>query len=276
MAIVSPARFALGMLAAVALSLTMLGASPASDAVSPALARIRQQGAVRIGMTGDQPPLSMRSKKGAIIGFDADLARAIASGMSVKLEVVTKPFAELLPALEAGEIDLVISGMTITPERNMRAAFVGPYLMSGKSILTRSKTLTGVKDVDGLNNGKFTLAALAGSTSEIFVKELAPKAKLKTTASLEEATKLVRSGKADALVADFPYCVFAGARDKSGEMNALAEPLTFEPLGIAVPPGDALFLNLIENSLTTLEGTGALDAFKQRWLGDDDWLAEIE
>lgn len=227
-------------------------------------------------MTGEQPPLSMRSKKGTIIGFDADLARAVASGMNVKLEVVTKPFAELLSALEAGDVDLVISGMTITPERNMRAAFVGPYLMSGKSILTRSKTLTSVKDVDGLNNAKFTLAALAGSTSEIFVKELAPKAKLKTTASLEEATKLVRSGKADALVADFPYCVFAGTRDKSKGLNALAEPLTFEPLGIAVPPGDALFVNLIENTLAALEATGALDAFKQRWLGGDEWLAEID
>ncbi len=248
----------------------------AGDSVSPTLARISQRGEILVGMSGDQPPLNMRNKKKEIIGLDADLARAIASGLSVKLRIVTKPFAELLPALAADELDLVISGVTITPERNMKAAFVGPYFTSGKSIITRTKALAKLKTVDEMNSSKFTLAALEGSTSQIFVQELTPKAKLKTAATLDEATALVRSGKADALVADLPYCVFAGATDKSGELDSLTEPLTFEPLGIALPPDDPLFVNLVQNILTTMAGTGALDALKHRWFGDNAWLEELQ
>jgi ABC-type amino acid transport substrate-binding protein len=58
--------------------------------------------------------------------------------------LVVKPFASLLPALQRGEVDLVISGVTITPERNARVAFAGPYFISGKSLLFKSRKITGV------------------------------------------------------------------------------------------------------------------------------------
>ena len=92
----------------------------------PVLDRIVQRGELVIGTSGTQPPMTVTSKKGEIIGLDADIAKAMADAMGVKLRFVTMPFAKLLPALEADQVDMVLSGMTITPKRNQIVAFVGP------------------------------------------------------------------------------------------------------------------------------------------------------
>ena len=102
------------------------------------LSSIVKKGEIRVGMTGTQPPFSMKSKSGELIGYEVDLATALAKNMGVKLKLVEVPFSDLMGALKTGKVDCIMSGMTITPERNMNALFAGPYTLSGKSILTRS------------------------------------------------------------------------------------------------------------------------------------------
>ncbi|MBW2706569.1 MAG: transporter substrate-binding domain-containing protein, partial [Deltaproteobacteria bacterium] len=97
---------------------------------------ILKKGELIVGTTGAQPPLNATNKAGEVIGFDADIAKFIALSMGVKIKFSKMPFAELLPALEAGKVDMVISSMTMTLERNLKVAFVGPYYISGKGILT--------------------------------------------------------------------------------------------------------------------------------------------
>ena len=79
---------------------------------------ILKKGELVVGMTGDQPPLNAVSKDGDLIGLDADMARSIARSMNLKISFAKMPFAELLPALKSGKIDMIMSGMTMTPERN--------------------------------------------------------------------------------------------------------------------------------------------------------------
>ena len=110
-----------------------------SAAAGPVMQRIVKSGKLVVGTTGTQPPLSATSKTGEIMGLDADIAKLIARDMEVTLEFKTLPFADLLPALAKGQVDLVISSMTITPIRNRQVAFIGPYYVSGKGILTKKK-----------------------------------------------------------------------------------------------------------------------------------------
>jgi len=100
-------------------------------------------------------------------------------------------------------VDMILSGMTIIPVRNMKAAFVGPYYESGKAFLTKYDKIASAKDSSEVNNTAITLAALRGSTSQAFVEALIPQAKLTLTANYDEAVQLVIQGKVDALVADF-------------------------------------------------------------------------
>ena len=110
-------------------------------ASSPVLDRIASNGVLKVGMSGDQAPMNAKSRSGQLIGLEVDLANILASAMGVRAELVVKPFPELLPALKAGEVDVVMSGMTITADRSADFSFVGPYTLSGKSILTKSRTL---------------------------------------------------------------------------------------------------------------------------------------
>src|SRR5450759_3777039 len=101
------------------------GCVTAPPTAPTALQRILQKGELVVGTSGDQPPLVMKDKDGNLIGFEADLAGMMAAAMNVKLKLAPMGFSELLPALEAGKVDLVISGLTITPERNLKVAFMG-------------------------------------------------------------------------------------------------------------------------------------------------------
>lgn len=239
------------------------------------LDRILASGELRVGLSGNQPPLNMRNKQGEIIGMEVDVVQALAESMKLKVRLIAMPFAELLPALEADKVDLVISGMTITPQRNARVAFAGPYFISGKSILTKSEALANVESVHVLDDPERTYAALAGSTSADFVRETLPQAKLVTTPDYDSAVQLVIDDKVDALVADFQICNISVWRHPEAGLSALLTPFTVEPLGIALPADAPLLVNLVENYLDTLEYTGLLTRFKAKWLSNGAWLNEL-
>ena len=166
--------------------------------------------------------------------------------------------------------------VTITPERNLDVSFVGPYFISGKSILTKSKTMSELQDAREINKADIKLVTLRDSTSQIFVEEIISKAKLTTVDSYEEGRKLVIDGSVDAMIADHPFCLISVLRDETEELVTLAEPFTFEPIGFALPPNDAQFVNLIQNFLITLEGTGTLLEMKEQYFSDGSWLDDTK
>ena len=102
--------------------LLLLCTSCASAPAAPprsALDRITETGEIRIGTSGEQPPLTMTARNGELLGLDIALARVLAQSMGVEARFVQLPFGQLLDALLAGQLDLVMSGMTITPQTIM-------------------------------------------------------------------------------------------------------------------------------------------------------------
>jgi polar amino acid transport system substrate-binding protein len=239
---------------------------------SPVLNRIQEKGELVVGTAGSMPPFNMTTKTGEVIGLDVDLARGMAESMKVKLRLETMPFADLLPALRAGRVDMVLSGLTMTPERNKTVAFVGPYFISGKSFLAKAGTLDSAKGSSELNVPTVRLAALRASTSQTFVEQVLPKATLVLTANYDEAITMVLQDKVDAMIADFPVCIFSVYRYPDRGLFALVTPLTYEPIGIALPRGDPLLVNWTQNWLRGMEATDALDRARDRWFKDASWL----
>ncbi len=271
-----PHRISLVALLALALAACASPTTLGSRDPSPTrLQRILDSSELRVGLSGDQPPLNMTNKAGEIIGLEVDLMNALAHSMGLKTIFVVKPFADLLPALERGDVDIVISGMTITPERNARVAFVGPYFISGKSVLTKSETIANVDSATKLDDPARTYAALAGSTSEAFVRGVLPRAKLVSTRDYRSAVQMVLDDEVEAMIADFPICHLAVLQHPEAGLSTLITPFTVEPLGIALPADDPLLVNLIENYLNTLENTGLLTQFKAKWFSDGSWIAEL-
>jgi len=240
------------------------------------LDRIAQSGVLRVGTAANMPPLNMLDKSGVPMGLDVDLASYMASAMGVKLSLVIKPFSELLPALEAGEVDVVISGMTITPERNMKVAFAGPYHISGKALLTKFKSLVTSEDTSKLNSEAFAYTALEGSTSAGLVETMMPKARLVTAKDYNAAVDMVLTNKVDALVADYHVCVLSLLRHPDEGLVSLITPFTYEPLGIAMPAGDAQMINWTTNFLNTMRESDELIKLKVKWIEDPSWLSNLK
>lgn len=241
------------------------------------LKKIVNNGELRVGLTADQPPFSMKNKAGKIIGYEVDMAELLAQSMGVKLKLVELPFNGLIEALDAGKVDMVMSGMTITPERNLKVAFVGPYMVSGKSILTKSSLLARTQTTQELNEGsRISIAVLEGSTSQTFVENYLDNVDITKVKNYDEAINLVRTDIVNALVADFPFCVISAMKYANEGVVALDQPLTIEPIGAALPKNDPLFLNLVQNYMNSLELAGVFDLLSARWLEDGMWMLEVE
>ena len=240
----------------------------------PAMDRIMEKGELLVGTSGAQPPMTAITQKGEIIGLDGDIARAMAAAFGVNIKFKILPFASLLPALEAGQVDMVISSMTMTPERNRRVVFVGPYFISGKGILTLSDRYAALQQANGLNSPEVNIAALKDSTSQKYAETLIAKAKLIPTGSYNEAIDLLMKKKVDVVVADYPFCALTAYRYQDKGLLAGEAPLTFEPLGIAMPE-DTLLVNWVQNFMTLLKGNGQLQEMHKKWLSGGKWVDEL-
>ena len=240
------------------------------------LNKIVTSGEIRIGMSGNQPPFSMYDKNDNLMGYEVDLANLLAEEMGLKLILVPMPFAQLMPALGEGRIDAIMSGMTITPKRNLKALFVGPYIVSGKSIITKSSTLAMVDDLEDLNLPTTRLVALQGSTSEELIRKFLPKATLVVTENYDLAVKMVLNNKADAMFGDYPVCVYTKLKYPLENLYVLDQPLTIEPIGMALPPDGYLLHNLVQNYINSLMIFGLLDLLEAKWFDSGQWLDQVK
>ena len=250
-------------------------------AATPALSqkhikRILNSGVLKVGMTGTQPPFAVMSKTDELIGYEVDLAKFLADALGVELKISQYEFSQLLGELEKGSVDMVMSGMTVTPERNTRVAFVSPHMVTGKSILTKSDIYSKTKNTDELNTEGIRVAALGSSTSETFVKGYLPKTVLTKVANYDEGIQLVIDGKVDVMVADYSICAYSVLMYQDKGLVTLENPLTIEPLGIALPPDDPQLINLVENYLMNLELSGMLGRLERKWFEDGTWLLQVK
>jgi polar amino acid transport system substrate-binding protein len=241
----------------------------------PAIDGILKKGELTVGTSGTYPPLTAKTKDGKLMGLDIDISGVIAESMGVRLNMVSLPFDELLPALESGKIDLIISNMTITPKRNLKVAFVGPYLLSGQAILTSKEVAVAVNTPEDVNKPDFTLAVPRGTTSEMMAKHLLPKAGLTVTKNTDEAVQLLMKEKVKAVMVDYPLCKTLAFRYKNRGLFA-TPPFTFEPIGIALRGDDPLFLNLLQNVLSMINNNGAMTMMKRTWFEDASWMKDLQ
>jgi len=245
----------------------------AAVAESPVLSEVIANDILRVGMSADQPPFTFRSRTGSVVGFDVELARAMAVAMNLELKIVEIPFGELLIALEQERVDMVMSGVAITPQRASKVTFIGPYTLSAKSLLTTARVKEAEISTAEFNHPEVRVVALENSTSALFVEQNLPEASLYAIEYYDEGIQELLSGKIDAMVADIPILKLAMLRNPEAGLGIIEPPIAVEPIGIAIPGNDAQFANLVRNFLTAFEKTGLTSALRKRWLENDDWIA---
>ena len=238
--------------------------------------QILQRGELRVGFESGYVPFEMTDKKGNFIGFDMDFGRRLAKSMGVKFVPVNTAWDGIIPALMTNKFDIIMGGMTITQERNLKINFAEPYIVVGQTILLNKKHEGKVTSFKDLNDPKFILTSRMGTTGEQAIKKFIPRATYKGFESEAEAGLEVINGKADALVYDLPFCGFLYGSQGKGKTIFLNEPFTYEPLAWAINKGDPDFLNYLNNFLRQSKGDGFYEQVYNKWIIGSDWKKELE
>ncbi len=256
-------------------AILMLCALPTKGMAGRYMDRILAGGTLTVGTTGHFPPFTVKDKMGNYIGFDMQLARYMAKAMGVKLEVKRYDINHLIEAVKSGKVDMAMAGITMTLERNTKVVFVGPYAVTGQSILAEKQVVDKVnEDSNYMNSPTFRLVVVKGSTGAQVAKAVLPKAHLIEEKTMTKAMDMVLKHKADALMADQSFCIVAAFQNRDKRIG-VSEPITAEPVGIAIPDGDYLLVNWVENFLKKIHDAGLLDKMKKYWFSNPDWIKKI-
>ena len=237
---------------------------------------ILKRGELRVGFEAGYVPFEMTDKNGRFVGFDIDMAKEMAKAMGVKFVPVNTAWDGIIPALLSNKFDIIMSGMTVTQERNLKVNFADPYIIVGQTILLNKKHEGTVGSYRDLNDAKYTVTSKLGTTGEQAVKRHIPKAAYKSFETETEAFLEVLNGKADAYVYDLPNCVYLYAQQGKGKVIFLDEPFTYEPLAWAINRGDPDFLNWLDNFLRQVKNDGRYERIYNKWIKGTDWMTEIQ
>ncbi len=238
--------------------------------------KILKRGELRVGFESGYVPFEMTNKKGKFVGFDMDYARRLAKVMGVKFVPVNTAWDGIIPALMTDKFDIIMGGMTITQERNLKILFADPYIVVGQAILLNKKHAGTVKSYKDLNDPKYILTSRLGTTGEQAIKKYIPKATYKSFETEADAGLEVINGKADALVYDLPFIGFLYGSQGKDKTVFLSDPFTYEPLAWAINKGDPDFLNFLNNFRRQTKGDGFYDRLFKKWIISSDWKKEIE
>jgi len=240
------------------------------------LEQILQRGELRVGFEAGYMPFEMTDKKGQFVGFDIDVAKEMAKAMGVKFVPVNTAWDGIIPSLITGKFDIIMSGMTVTQERNLKINFANSYITVGQTILINNKDRGKVKSYKDLNKPQYTVTSKLGTTGEQAVKRMIPRANYKSFETETEAVLEVVNGKADAFVYDLPMNVVFMAQQGQGKLTFLDKPFTFEPLAWAINKGDPDFLNWLNNFLWQIKNDGRYDRIYNKWIKSTGWIKDVQ
>ncbi len=216
----------------------------------------------RLLLMGNENIAFLEIANGEPGGFSAELVTEMAGRMGLELEVTLEPFAALFASLEAGECDIAMSAITITPERMEQVDFSDPYFDSGQAILVpEDSAVSGEADLAGKRVG-----VLEGSTNQETAESIPGIAEIVRFREKPPMFEALVAGGLDAVISDTPFAQFNA---KATGKTKIAKVLTrSEKYGIAVKKGNSELLRELNDELRKLKEDGTYDRLYEKYFGD--------
>jgi polar amino acid transport system substrate-binding protein len=241
----------------------------ASPAGTRPLQEVRNHGTLRVGMAL-AAPWAMRDGDGALTGFEVDVANKLATDLRVRAQIVVYEFAELIPALESGEID-IIAGLTITPERALHVNFSQVYASSGIALATNSARTASVQRFEELDVETYRIAAVENSVAAELARRRLPNSRLVLFESAEAASAALVEGTVDAYLEDEPVPTFLALEHEGTIDLPIGRPLLPAPAGFAVNKGEVDFLAYLNAWIVAREADTWLPTMHRYWFKSLEW-----
>jgi polar amino acid transport system substrate-binding protein len=254
-------------LLATLLALTANGLT-ATVASADVLEDIQKRGTLKVGMS-TFVPWAMRDMDGNLIGFEIDVATKVAEDIGVKIEFVPTAWSGIIPALLAKKFDIIIGGMSITPQRNLTVNFTVPYAHSGQQMAASVQLAENFKTRDDFNSSSVTIACRRGATPCKAAQNLFPKATVRRFDDDAQAFQEVVNGNAHAMISSAPKPRFwSDAHPTKVFLPFGNENLTQGDEAFALRKGDHDALNFFSNWITINTSSGWIKERHDFWFQD--------
>jgi polar amino acid transport system substrate-binding protein len=241
----------------------------------PTLAQIRKTGVLRVGVALNAPWV-MHDKQGKLIGYSVDVARQFADDMGWKLELVPTSWPGLLRELRTNQSDIVISGLSITPQRALLVRFSQPYgtydigMVVNRSRFAKDDTAAFTAGAKGR-----PVAVLKGTIDARVAARALPGAQLVEVENEQAAIDGLRGGRFDAYVAEAPRPMILAKLFPKELRELTGEPLSRTAHGMAVRRGETGLLDVANAWITSAQASGWLKDRQKYWFGGTDWVSEL-
>lgn len=250
----------------IAIMLTSFPLVPSARA--DVLLTIKQRGELVNGVEAQNPPFEY-VEKGKIIGYDIDLAEAIAKSQGVKLKVIDTAWSGIIPALYSKKFDMILSAMTVTQERMKQVGFSAPLASDQVIVFTRANDMRVKRFADLVN---MTVGTQLNSAIEQLLKAYAEKHKvkfkeLKLYDHFDEAFLDLQNGRVDAAVTGIITGKLNFLKKFPGKFRMAVQPPIYIYMAAAIRKDDEDLLNAVNTEIAAMKKSGALRALQMKWFG---------
>jgi len=238
-------------------------------AKSSTIDKVMRKGTLRVGLSSFVP-WAMQDKKGEWVGFEVDVAKQLAEDMGVKIEFVPTKWEGLIPSLLTGKFDLIIAGMTGTPQRALKINFTVPYDYAGMNVVVHKDFMAGVENYMDLDKKGNTIVSRVGTTGGTLAKETYKNAKVRLFPDEGPMVQELLNGKATALLATAPQPAQLAAKYPD-TLVLLDENLVQQPICIGVPKGDPDTMAYLNNWIIYVRNNGFIKKKVDYWWKSLEW-----
>jgi polar amino acid transport system substrate-binding protein len=224
---------------------------------------IKENGVLRIAMSGAYPPFNFVNEQNEVVGFDPAIGTEIAKRMGLKTEIITTAWDGIIGGLLANKYDAIVGSMSITPERQKVVDFVGPYYTTKRAVFTKKDS--GITSVSQLKD--VTVGVTLGETHEEWAREQGYT--VKTYKGLPELLLELQNGRIDVFVADSIAAILA--MKKNNYDFVMLPDLKTESVGagIAIRKGNPELASAMQKALDSMMEDGTYLEIANKWVGGD-------
>jgi polar amino acid transport system substrate-binding protein len=219
-----------------------------------------------VGMEMSFPPFEMLDSSGKPAGVSVDLALAMGKSLNRPVRFENIPFDGLIPSLKTGKIDLIISSLTMTEDRQKSIDFSDPYLKMGLAILANKNTdIQSINDVDKPGRN---VAVKKGTTANIYAMQHFKKAKVLVFNDESACAIEVGQGKADCFIYD-QISVFQNWKRHEDRTRAILQPFEQEEWAMGLRKGDDDLRQKVNDFIKQFKETGGFEQLGEKYLSEN-------
>ncbi|MCB1689527.1 MAG: transporter substrate-binding domain-containing protein [Halioglobus sp.] len=220
---------------------------------------------LKVGVSADYPPMVYK-QEGRIVGIEADNAKALSAIIGQEMTLVDMPFEQLIPALVAGDIDVIMSGMSVTSERSGQVLFTDSFMEVGQMAIMTTEKVGHFSQPWALHSEGVRIGVEPGTTGADYAAAELPNAEVKFFKDSNAAFAGLRGKDIDLYIHDAPTSWQLATTDENSDLISLYKPLTHEQLAWAVRKDDQRLAARLNDALQTLKRNGTLGYIFNRWV----------